>query len=103
MINTIQYNGELIPIEVNIRKLDDIVDVWLRRNPRESVEDMNEADEVYTQFNINEAPSMNDLESNFDTWFEKINEMTNKSEPNEKRMTELESLIYTILGVTENA
>lgn len=102
MVNIVQYNGELIPIEVNIRKLDDIVDVWLRRNPRESVEDMNEADEVYTQFNINEAPSMNDLESNFDIWFEKIDEMTNKSEPNEKRMAELESLIYTILGVTEN-
>lgn len=70
-MHTVYFTGDFVPVERSVRKLEHIVDVWLRRNPRKSGNTMNAADEIYIQFPINEAPSFEELAENLDDYFEK--------------------------------
>lgn len=100
---TVYYTGEFQAIERSERPLDGVVDIWLRKNPRTTEDSMNSADEVYAVFNINQAPSQSDLESNFDYWFETIDKMSSGKSSDELQIDELTNLLYTILGVTKDA
>lgn len=107
MVNTIQYSGEFIPVEYSKRLLENIVDVWLRKNNHSIIDAEGNtiylADEVYFKFNIDEAPTKEEIEENFEKWFTEIDEKTNGKTSEEIKISELTDLIYTILGVTENA
>lgn len=105
-MHTVYYTGEFKPVERSTRMLDKIVDIWLRRNPmKKETEDgiQNIAEEVYLAFNIDEAPSQEELENNFDKWFSYIEEKTSGKTPQEIQIEELNSLINILLGVNENA
>lgn len=69
-MHTVYYTGEFVPVERSVRSLDGVTDIWLRRNPRESGNGMNAADEIYLQFPIDEAPSFEELTENIDKYFE---------------------------------
>lgn len=66
---TVYYTGEFVPVERDVRRLDRIVDVWLRRNPRGN-KSIKMADEIYIKFPINEAPSFEELSENIDYYFD---------------------------------
>lgn len=100
---TVYYTGEFQPIERSERPIEGLVDVWLRRNPQDLEDGMKSADEVYTVFNANQVPSMSDLESNFDYWFETIDKMSSGKSSDELQIDELTNLLYTVLGVSKDA
>ena len=69
MTHTVYYTGEFRPVERSVRKLDRVVDVWLRRNPREAEDGMKMADELYLAFPADNAPSLEELTENLDNYF----------------------------------
>lgn len=69
-MHTVYYTGELVPVERGVRKPDSVVDVWLRRNPREDADGRKLADELYMTFTEDDAPSYDELLENIDTYFE---------------------------------
>lgn len=71
MMHTVYYTGEFRPVERSVRKLDSVVDVWLRRNPREAEDGVKMADELYLSFPADNAPSLEELEENLDSYFVK--------------------------------
>ena len=70
-MHTVYYTGEFKPVERDVRKLERIVDVWLRRNPREDRDGLKIADEIILTFPADEAPSLEELETNIEAYFEK--------------------------------
>lgn len=69
MTHTVYYTGEFVPIERSVRKLDRVVDVWLRCNPREDSDGLKMADELYIQFSVDNAPSYEFLQAHIDDYF----------------------------------
>lgn len=69
-MHTVYYTGEFKPVERCVRKLDGVVDVWLRRNPREDADGQKLADELYISFPEGDAPTLEALEADIDGWFE---------------------------------
>lgn len=69
-MHTVYYTGEFKPVERWERKLDGVVDVWLRREPREDADGRKLADELYMTFPIASAPSYDVLLENIDAYFE---------------------------------
>lgn len=74
-MHIVYYTGDFNPVERCERKLDGVVDVWLRRDAGESVnEDGNQikmAEEIYLKFPIDEAPTFDELLESIDEYFEK--------------------------------
>jgi hypothetical protein len=66
---TVYYTGEFVPVERDVRKLDRIVDVWLRRNPRTDSDGMNMADEIHLTFPADAAPTFDELSAHIDDYF----------------------------------
>jgi len=95
-MHTVYYTGEFKPVERSARALDGVVDVWLRRNTRESIDDegneIKMADEIYLCFPVGEAPSVEELESNIDNYFEE----DAKPKPT---IDEVNKLLQIMLGV----
>ena len=75
MVNTIQYTGEFVPVELSERPLDGLTDLWLRKNPRTDVDpDGNPiqiADEAYMEISSDEAPTREEVEADFEGWYAK--------------------------------
>lgn len=69
-MHTVYFTGEFIPVERSVRKLDKVVDVWLRRNPREHGNGAVKADEIYLTFPADNAPTLDELTANIDAYFE---------------------------------
>lgn len=69
-MNIVYYTGEFKPVERDVRKLDRMVDVWLRRNPREAEDGMKMADEIKLTFPVDDAPSFEELSENLDAYFD---------------------------------
>lgn len=69
-MHTVYYTGEFIPVERSVRKLEHIVDVWLRRNPREDNDGVKLADELTLTFPADNAPTLEELTANIDAYFE---------------------------------
>ena len=67
--NTVYYTGDFKPVERCERKLDRVVDVWLRRNPRKAADGMMQADELYLTFPADNAPTQEELAANIDAYF----------------------------------
>lgn len=59
-------------MEISPRPLDNVADVWLRKNPRTDVDDEGNtiylADEVHILYS-GECPSMAEIEADFDTLY----------------------------------
>jgi hypothetical protein len=112
MLNVIQYTGEFVSLEMSSRPLDDLTDIWLRKNPRTSQDDegntIHLADEAYMQIDIADAPDRATVEANFDLWYDTAAAWTDSGDDSEiiKRLSaaeaknaELTSIIYTLMGV----
>ena len=69
-MHTVYYTGEFKPVERSARALDGVVDVWLRRNPREAEDGVKLADELHLTFHIDAVPTQEELEANIDAYFE---------------------------------
>ena len=69
-MHTVYFTGEFIPVERSVRKLEHIVDVWLRRNPREDSDGVKLADELTLTFPADNAPTLDELAANIDAYFE---------------------------------
>ena len=69
-MHTVYFTGEFVPVERDVRKLDRVVDVWLRRNPREAEDGMKMADEIRLTFPADAAPTLETLLSNIDDYFD---------------------------------
>ena len=69
-MHTVYYTGEFVPVERDVRRLDRLVDVWLRRNPRESADGLKLADEIRLVFPSDAAPTLEALEANIDAYFD---------------------------------
>lgn len=67
-MHIVHYTGDFIPVERCERRLDGLVDVWLRRNPRENAGNKC-ADEIHMTFPIDEAPSLEALQADIDAYF----------------------------------
>lgn len=68
-MHIVHYADDFIPVERCERRLDGVVDVWLRRDPRET-ENGHIADEIYLTFPIDEAPTLEALKTDIDRYFE---------------------------------
>lgn len=69
-MHKVYFTGEFVPIERSVRKLDRVVDVWLRRNPREAKSGVKMADELTLTFPADNAPTLDELAANIDAYFE---------------------------------
>ena len=69
-MHTVYYTGEFVPVERSVRKLEHVVDVWLRRNPREARDGVKLADELTLTFPADNAPTLDELAANIDAFFE---------------------------------
>lgn len=68
-MHTVYFTDEFVPVERSERKLENIVDVWLRRNLKSSGK-IKMAEEIYLKFPLNSAPSFEELERDIDKYFE---------------------------------
>ena len=69
-MHTVYYTGKFVPVERSVRKLDRVVDVWLRRNPREAKSGVKMADELTLTFSADNVPTLEELTANIDSYFE---------------------------------
>jgi len=69
-MHTVYYTGPFVPVERNVRKLERLVDVWLRRDPREDADGLKCADELKITFPASSAPSLEYLEDHIDDYFD---------------------------------
>lgn len=90
-MHTVCYTGDFKPVERSERRLDGLVDAWLRRDPREA-DGIKLADEIYLQFSIDEAPSVEELTENLDAYFEEDATPT-------PTVDEVHRLLKIVLGV----
>lgn len=98
MTHTVYYTGEFVPVEISTRPLDGVTDIWLRRNPQDG-----HATEVYAVLPTGEAPTREAVEADFDGWFARLDKYTDEAgkTETERRMDELQGLLFAVLGVTE--
>ena len=68
-MHKVYFTGEFVPVERFVRKLDGLVDVWLRRNPREDSDGVKMADELTLTFPMDSAPTLEELAANIDVYF----------------------------------
>ena len=95
-MHTVYFTGDFVPVERSVRRLDGVVDAWLRRNPREAGDGMKMADEIKLTFPVDDAPTIEMLQEHIDAWFD-------ADALPKPTADETARLLQIILGVTPNA